>query len=185
ELARDARQGQEPIETADTVERREHPDGFEALGRMEVHVAREGVRYGGVDDESDNGDSGLRRLGAASAGYRPRRYTGRRARASLHCHGSVEYLLFRNAPNSRDRPGKDGYRIIPHSNSGYLSICNPAFGRKLRRPHLRYSVRTKALAENRENRLRRLAAPLKASAEESVSRRKGTESSMDKFLSRT
>ncbi|TMI57065.1 glycosyltransferase family 2 protein, partial [Candidatus Bathyarchaeota archaeon] len=77
ELARDAGEGQEPVEAADTVEWREHSDGFEALGRVEVNVPREGVRYGSVNDESHNGDSSFRRLGASSAGRGPYRDTSR------------------------------------------------------------------------------------------------------------
>src|SRR5947199_7493344 len=132
---------------------------------MEVHVASEGVRYGSVDDEPCNGDSRIYRLGAACAGRRPHRYTSRRVSASLHCHGRTEYLLLWNASNGRRRPGKNWYCVLSHFDSGHISICDPAFGRKLCWPYLCYSTGKKALAENRQNWLCRLAAPLKAPAQ--------------------
>src|SRR5207249_9515448 len=96
-LAGDACQGEELAETADQVEWREHSDGFEALGRVEVNVALEGIRYGGVNDEPHNGDSSFRRLGAAGVGRGPCRDTSCGACVFGNCRGLVEYFVFRNA----------------------------------------------------------------------------------------
>src|SRR4029077_4817642 len=158
---------QELVEAAYQVERREHSDRLEALGRLEIHVTRKGLRHGGAHDEPDNGNPRLRRLGAAGSGRRPCRDSGCRTRASPRRDGSTEHFLLWNNANRSRCPSQNRHPIISYADCGDLSVCDFALGCKFRRPNFCPSPGKETLAENGENGVRRLTCPVSKAYESS------------------